>query len=267
MESIQSTIEKMEREIALVAFREDRVSNLPGAQPSELVWRRLASASLDKKRAAQRRIVTLDRLEGATFRFDILRTKILRTLRQKNWTSIAITSPTPGCGKTLLALNLAFSFANLKECRTALVDLDLRRPQVGNVLGIEKPSSMEGFLKGDNSIEEVFLRYGENLAVGANACVVPYAAELLQSSEAATAIKNLKDKLRPNVLIFDLPPMLVNDDVLAFLPNVDCVILVAAAESSTFNEVDICERSLSQQTDVLGVVLNKCHFSPEEFGY
>jgi MinD-like ATPase involved in chromosome partitioning or flagellar assembly len=127
--------------------------------------------------------------------------------------------------------------------------------------------STERFLKGDVSIEETFARYGENVAIGANAYPASYAAELLQSQEAISSVKSLKDKLRPDVMLFDLPPMLASDDVLAFLPNVDCVLLVAAAEESSMNEIDVCERNLAQESHVLGVVLNKCRYPPERYGY
>lgn len=36
----------------------------------------------------------------------------------------------------------------------------------------------------------------------------------------------------PDIFLFDMRPMLTNDDVVAFLPNVDCGILVAAEQSS-----------------------------------
>lgn len=80
-------------------------------------------------------------------------------------------------------------------------------------------------------------------------------------------MRSLKPKLAPDVVIFDLPPMLANDDVAAFLPNVDCAILVVAAEQTTRAEVDLCERELSQKTNLLGVVLNKCRYAPEKYGY
>ncbi|MBF9233920.1 CpsD/CapB family tyrosine-protein kinase [Microvirga alba] len=266
MERPQAAVEKSEREKALFVFPEVAMSSSPRASGDEM-WTRLPQVNLDKKRVAQKRIVTLDRSDNANFTFDILRTKILKTLRQNNWTSVAITSPTQGCGKTLVGLNLAFSFANLKDCRTVLVDLDLRRPQVGGTLGVEKIYSMERFLKGASSIEETFVRYGDNLAIGANGQPVSYAAELLQSPDTARILSSLKDRLKPDILLFDLPPMQVNDDVLALLPNVDCAILVVAAEASTLGEVDICERSLSAESNFLGVVLNKCHFGPDEHGY
>ena len=58
-----------------------------------------------------------------------------------------------------------------------------------------------------------------------------------------------------------MPPMLMSDDAMAFLPHVDCVLLVAAAEKSRLDEVDKCEQELAEQTNVLGVVLNKCRYT------
>jgi len=51
------------------------------------------------------------------------------------------------------------------------------------------------------------------------------------------------------------------------LPNVDCVILVVAAEYSTLGEVDICEQELAANTNIAGVVLNKCRYTPEKYEY
>jgi len=61
--------------------------------------------------------------------------------------------------------------------------------------------------------------------------------------------------------------MLVTDDMMAFAGEVDCVLLVAAAEASTIKEVDTCERELAAQTNVLGVVLNKCRYTDRGAGY
>jgi hypothetical protein len=67
--------------------------------------------------------------------------------------------------------------------------------------------------------------------------------------------------LRPDIVIYDMPAMLTGDEVLAFLPNVDCVALVAAAEDSTIAEIDACERELSQRTNYLGMILNRCRYT------
>ncbi|WP_331376000.1 CpsD/CapB family tyrosine-protein kinase [Sinorhizobium chiapasense] len=250
-----------------VSLQELRTSERPNRAGSEPLWEKLPPLRTDVRVAAGNRIVTASRLNPAYAVFDMMRTKLLQQLQQNNWTTVAITSPTPGCGKTFVALNLAFSLANQRECRTVLVDLDLKRPQVAKMLGVEAPSTIETFLKGESELAGVFLRHRDNLAIGANSQAVPFSAELLQSRETGRVLQEMRQRMSPDVVLFDMPPMLSNDDVVAFLPNVDCVILVAAAEQSTLGEVDVCEQELSERTNVLGVVLNKCRFAPEKYGY
>ncbi|QRM57746.1 CpsD/CapB family tyrosine-protein kinase [Sinorhizobium sp. BG8] len=234
---------------------------------TEALWAGLKPLQLDPEITARNRIVTTSRLDPAHASFDMMRTNILRLMRQNNWTSIAITSPTPACGKTFVALNLAFSLAHQKDCRSLLVDLDLKRPQIGKALGLKNPPSIESYLKGESSIEDVFLRHGDNLAIAGNRQPVQFSAELLQCAETTNVLEEMRQKMSPNVVLFDMPPMLSNDDVTAFLPNVDCAILIAAAEYSTINEIDACEQDLAEKTNLLGVVLNKCQYSPEKYGY
>lgn len=235
---------------------------------SEIVWERLPPLRTDSRSFARNRIVTTtSRPNPAHAAFDIIRTKLLQGLTEHNWTTVAITSPTPGCGKTNVALNVAFSLANQKECRTVLIDLDLKRPQLAKMLGIEAVQPLERFLRGETDIGDVFLRHGDNLAIGANRQPVTFSAELLQSRETIRVLQDMRQRMGPHVVLFDMPPMLANDDVLAFLPHVDCALLVAAAEQSTLDEIDICEQELSERTNLLGVVLNKCRYSPERYGY
>src|SRR5262245_24258111 len=91
--------------------------------PNESSWSRLAPFELDAGRLAKNRIVTTTRANRAHFAFDMLRTRVLQSLRQNKWTSVAITSPTAGCGKTVVSINLAFSLSNQKDSRTILADL------------------------------------------------------------------------------------------------------------------------------------------------
>lgn len=234
---------------------------------SDVAWANLPTLTADPKLLARNRIVTANRSDPAHVAFDMLRTALLQTMRQNKWSSVAITSPAPGCGKTMVSLNLTFSLAAQKECRTVLIDLDLRRPLVGKMLGLKNPPSAESFLNGDSRIEDVFTRYGDNVAIAANNRPVRFAAELLQSSATAKTLKRINQALSPDITIFDMPPMLVNDDFLAFAPNIDCVLLVVAAEQTTFREVDYCERLLAEKNNVAGVVLNKCRYMPDKYGY
>lgn len=244
-----------------------RTGGLESRATMQMDWLTLPELRVDYGLLSRNRIVAAERAMPEHVAFDMLRTKLMQRLRQNNWKSVAITSPTPACGKTFVSLNLAFSLAHQKECRTLLLDLDLRRPQVGKSLGMKDAASMEAFLNGNASISETFRRHGENLAIAANNRPAEFPAELLQSGEAKDQLQRLHQTMAPDVLLCDLPPMLANDDVLAFLPNVDCVILVVAAEYSTISEVDRCEQELSANTNVVGVVLNKCRYTVDKYGY
>jgi protein-tyrosine kinase len=66
------------------------------------------------------------------------------------------------------------------------------------------------------------------------------------------------------IAIFDLPPLLVADDVLAFMPEIDGVLLVAAAGQSTHSEFQHCLHSIPEEK-LIGPVLTKSEESTEQY--
>lgn len=199
--------------------------------------------------------------------FDGLRTKLLQQMRANNWRRLAITSPGAGCGKSMLAMNLAFGLARQPDLRTLLIELDLRRPSLEKSLGINAPHTFARVLEGKAAFEDHVLRFGANLAIATNQSPTRHPAELLSSPTTATVLAEIEARYAPDVVIFDMPPMMVTDDTMAFAAQVDCALIVAAAEASTVKEIDICERELASQTNVVGVVLNKCRYLDRGYGY
>lgn len=154
-------------------------------------WAELAAFEPDPKVMTRNRIVTYADTDPSHTAFDMLRTKILRTMRANGWISLGITSPTADCGKTTLALNLAFGLAHQPDLRTVLVDLDLRRPAVAKTLGLEATQSMAAVLKGASPVAENFVRYGETLAIGTNAASMRESAELLLNPATSRGVAAL----------------------------------------------------------------------------
>ena len=76
----------------------------------------------------------------------------------------------------------------------------------------------------------------------------------------------IRNELQPDVILLDLPPVLGSDDVLALLPSIDCTLLVVGAGVTTIAQVRRCEQELAGETNLLGIVLNKCRHG-ETSGY
>lgn len=238
----------------------------PGDMPESRadLWHALPEFDINVKHLEKNRIITAERTDPAHSAFDVLRTKLLRMLRENGWKRVAITSPTEGCGKTFMAVNLALSLSRQANCRTVLMDLDMRRPSVAQVLGLKDPPSMGDFLRGELPMEQLFRRAGPNevkigdtIAVAANGRREDYASELMQLPETAQAMDRMDAALGPDVVLFDMPPALVNDDVLAARPLFDGVLLIVGGGITKPGQVRDVERRLGTETPLLGVVLNR----------
>ena len=226
-------------------------------------WTRLGELALVPRRLARRRIVSFSHNDPASSIFDILRTKVLKSSRQDKWRRLGVTSPTRGCGKSTVAVNLAFSLAKQHDLRIALLDLDLRQPRVAKILSHKPKYSTQTFLRDECLVEEFVCRIGENLAVGASPDSAAHPAELLHAEGTADALDRMQHDLDADMVICNLPPMLGNDDCMGFLPQVNRALLVVGAEFSTTQDIDLCERDLAEEAKLLGVVLNRCHYRTE----
>jgi len=191
--------------------------------------------------------------------FDVLRTQVLQAMDQKDWQFLAVTSPTEGCGKTVTAINLALSIARQPGRSAVLVDMDLPRPAVADYLGIKCRQGVQSLLEGRATLADAIIRANvqscELLILPTEAPTVR-SSELIGSRNMDTLLQDIKRNFRSHTVIFDMPPLLQGDEVLATLPRIDAVLLVTAVGVSTLHEIKECNKHL-QATEVLRVVLNK----------
>jgi capsular exopolysaccharide synthesis family protein len=230
-------------------------------------WDGLERIELKPRILRRNRILSFEGGNQSTH-YDMLRTRLVQQMKANNWTRIAITSPGSSCGKTTTAANLAFSLGRQSDQRVILCELDLRRPSLARTLGVAPGThQFAEVVKGKAPIEDHMFRASDNVAFATNHSASRNPSELLQSKTGKQVLDDIQARFDPTFMIFDMPPMMVSDDTMAFVQNVDCVLLVAAAESTSTDEVDLCERDLSQQTNVVGVVLNKCRYMGKQYGY
>lgn len=225
-------------------------------ETSEIAVREIA---LDRDYLESQRIIAFNNADRRTRSFDILRTQVLQTMKAHDWQLLAITSPTPNCGKTLTAVNLGLSIARQQETSVLLIDLDLQKPRVAQYLGIKPEQGLLAVLGQRASLGDAMIdtRLGrQRLRVVPCETPTQNSSEWMASRAMTALIQQVRQYYRSWIVILDLPPILPSDEVLSILPQVDCVLLVTAVGTSTASEIKECSKHL-QSASVVRVVLNK----------
>ncbi len=180
-------------------------------------------------------------------------------MRSNSWRSILVTSPGPGEGKTLTASNLAISLARDVNQSVILVDLDLMHSSIAKYLGInlDIKAGVGDFLLDKAELTDIIYSPGEieRLALVPNREPVDNSSDLLGSPQMKELISWLHQQSERSIVIFDMPPALACDDVLAFGPSVDAVLVVVAQGKTERAALEKTMRMLSDY-EMLGVVLN-----------
>jgi len=200
--------------------------------------------------------------DGPTSRaFDLLRTRLRKTMQDNGWTNIGICAPTQGCGTTFTAVNLALSLSRIPQSRTILMDMNLRDPGVADALQTSGRGPIRDFLNGTVPLRRHMVRISDTLAVGLNRNSEEDAPEMLQDPATTMTLERMRAALRPEIVLYDLPPMLVHDDLSAFLPQLDGVMLVSDGTQTSSRQLIECEKLLEGQVPLLGVILNRARAS------
>ncbi len=220
-------------------------------------WARIETVRLEPKHLARQRIICFDRRHPAHMAFDQLRTRMLQVLDRQRLVRVGVTSPTKGCGKTFVTANLAFSLARQPSRRTVALDCDLRLPALVKALGVPGRRDIQAMFAGEVAPEAHLLRPRANLAVGVNTQPSLDAAELLQDPMTGAVLDRIQAELAPDVMLVDLPPMLLSDDVIGILPRLDALILVVGGGITLPEEIDRCSRLMGAFGPFLGVVMNR----------
>jgi len=199
--------------------------------------------------------------------FDMLRTQVLQEFDRNSWQFLAVTSPTAGCGKTVTACNLALSIARLPERSVLLVDFDLQKPKVSEYLGLKREQGVLSVLEGAATLRETVVR----VSIGrTNMLVLPGevcqhgSSEWMASQTMSTLLQAIRTEFRSRIVIFDLPPVLVGDDVLSILPQMDATLFVAAVGSTSVAQIKECKKHL-KVTPVVRMVVNKATEPTESY--
>ncbi|RKN40682.1 polysaccharide biosynthesis tyrosine autokinase [Micromonospora endolithica] len=168
---------------------------------------------------------------------------------------IAVTSALQGEGKTTLSCNLAIALAEA-GWRVLLVDADLRRPKVGDYLGLDAGVGLTDVLVGDVGVGDVVQRWGDkSLLVLPSGSAPPNPSELLGSKAMADLLLALRESA--DIVIIDTAPLLAVTDGVVVAVQADGALLVTQQGRTSRSQVAAAARSLhSVSVRLLGCVLN-----------
>lgn len=213
----------------------------------------------------ENRIIAGNRADPRAMSFRMLRTQVLQAMRENKWTSLAVTGPLPGVGKSLVATNLAISISLEVNQTVLLVDMDLRRPTVHKNFNFEPDYGLLDYLTNDVPLRDILVNPAfDRLVLLPGRGATSESSELLSSPKMLHLIKDIKSKYDSRIVIFDLPPLLNTDDAIVFLPHADATLLVVENGRNTQSDVQNSMRLL-EGTNLIGTVLNKADEALKEY--
>jgi Mrp family chromosome partitioning ATPase len=252
------------------AARTEHVARVTGSATAAApppVSPRTRSARLDPAQLRRERVLAPGADDAAAHAYRMLRTQTLQVLRKHHFNSLAVVSPSPDDGRTLTAINLAIAIGEDPDHTALLVDMDLRKPSVNRYLGLTVTQGVSDCLTEQCSLADALVRLEgyTQLVLLPGAAPAPLSAELLSGNGARRMTSELRQRYADRIVIYDLPPVLATDDALAFLPQVQAVLLVVCEGRTRREDVLRC-MELIGRTPLVGTVLNGSRESMPVYG-
>jgi len=217
------------------------------------------SVSLNPEVMERNRCVSMFPSREEVEAYRVLRTQILNRTRESGGNLIMITSALPGEGKTLTAINLALTFAREFQQTALLVDCDLRKQSIHEVLGYESDKGLVDHLVGECPVGDLFVWPGvEKLTIISGGGTINESSEIIGSLRMKELVADMKSRYPERYIFFDVPSVLIGADALTFSLLVDFIVMVVQADKTPLGEVNKAAQMIPREK-LLGLVLNRYH--------
>jgi len=189
--------------------------------------------------------------------YKVLRQQILRITEDLGGNTIMVTSTLPGEGKTLTAINLAFTFAREYEQTVLLVDCDLRKQNIHEVLGYESDKGLVNYLLNECEIADLIVWPSiEKLTIISGGKTIDQSSEVLGSPLMKELVTDMKNRYPERYIIFDVPPVFAGVDTMIFANLVDHILVVVEADKTPMPELKMALDMLPKEK-IRGLILNQ----------
>lgn len=181
-----------------------------------------------------------------------------------------ITSALPGDGKTFTSINLALSMALERDISVLLIDADVAKRHVSEILGLDgRPGLLDALVDENLEAESLIVpttTRGFSILPAGNR--VSGTAELLSSNRMRAIVTALCARNPRRIVILDSPPLLVTNEGATLVKIAGQVVLVIRAGQTPRQAVQAAV-ALFDPRQAGGLVLNEVRQSTGEgyYGY
>ncbi len=269
MEKIKKALERAQQERTIASPQPHRaVHSAPEPlTDSKITYTKTRNIEVSKETLREMRVIASNDSNPISDAYNVLRTHVHQRLKANESNTLAITSPTTGNGKTLTAINLAISLAREVNYSVLLVDMDLRSPNIHNYFFSEEQPGISDYLTEDIELSEILFNPGiERLVILPGNKPFTNSSEMLSSPRMVQLVDELKTRYPSRIVIYDMPPLLVCDDMLAFSPYIDATMLVVEEGRTRKDELRRAYELL-ENTNIIGTLLNKSEEKGSAYGY
>ena len=241
-----------------------RFQEKPARGDIQISYSRTKVQAFDPEKLKNNKIFSIfDEIE-TTDQIKILRTQVLKKLKEIGGNSILVTSAHPYEGKTFTSINLGVSIAKEFSRTVLIIDADLRKPTKRHTafstefFTLDVEVGLTDYLKGEADIPDILINPGiDKLTLIPGGKPVYNAPELLSSSRMEEMMSEIKNRYPSDrLIIVDGPAMLPFPDAVILSRYVDGVLPVVELERTPIDQLKKMMDSL-KDTPIIGTVLNK----------
>ena len=186
-----------------------------------------------------------------------LRTKLLASSEQENFVTL-VTSVTPNSGSSQVSTNLALAFA-LDEGKTSLlIDANINKPSLANILDLDVDIGLIDYLESDTLTCEKILRKTPvpRVRLLPSGHVRVNAAEYFTSDKMKALIQSLLTRYPERFPIIDAPSITQSADTRILIELCDKVILVVPYGKCSKDEINYAALAVGRDK-LAGIILNE----------
>ncbi len=210
-------------------------------------------------------VAMADRQSASAEQYRVLAARLEGLWRQPDFQKIAVTSATPGEGKTVTSINVGYTLAKDFGRRVLLIDGDLKQPSLWRYMGSKPSTGLTDVLANRQSPEAVVRPMGHDQLAVLEAGLTSMNPTRVWKSSAITQLLAHFEK-HYDYLIVDTPPVLTVVDATLIADVVDGVVVVVRSGMTPKGALQKA-LGLLPRPKLVGTVLNGANMPRSTYYY